>query len=144
MRTRLPREHHQGRVERDGQQEVAGDDVGEGPDGREVVDAPLGREGVQAAEDEGDHGEAEDEGALEAPQQPRQLLEEVDLLQLLGRRAPRHVHAEEVAQDRLRHVQRDAPQEDRDQRYPLQVVPDCAGRSMESSASLVTYIHITM
>lgn len=87
-------------------------------------DSPLYGERHAAANDQGGHQNAPEESTLEAFKQARNLLEEVDFLVLLGRRAPAHVDAEEMAQQSLRDVQRQTAQEDGHQRDPLDVAPD--------------------
>ena len=121
----LPVEHHECRVQGDGQQEVTDDDIAQGVDGGERPDLPIVGEDVVRADDERRHQEAEDEGALEPLEQPRDLLDEVDLLELLGRGTPRHVNGEEVREQRLRNVQREAAEEDGHERNPLEVFELC-------------------
>jgi hypothetical protein len=111
----LPSVHHERGIQGHGQEEVAGGDHGEREDGDEVGDLPREGDDVEADEDDAGAGDAEEEGTLEASEQARDLLEEGDVLDLLGRGAPGHVDAEEVADDGLGDVQGAAAQEDGEQ-----------------------------
>lgn len=73
-----------------------------------MLDSPLYGKRESAADDQRRHRSAPEKGTLESAEQARYLLEEVDLLVLLSRRTPGHVDAEEVTEERLRHMQRQA------------------------------------
>ena len=120
----LPAQHHQDGVEGQRQGEVAEDDDGEREHGREIPDLPLEREYEGAADHDGGAGEAEEEGPFETRDDVGDFLAEMHLLDLLGRRAPVHVDAEEVRQDGLREMQREAAEEDGKHGDPLEVVDD--------------------
>ena len=121
-RAASPREQHQTRVQRDGQQEVADDDVAEREDGDEDVDAPEGGHEQGARHHHGHHQKDKDERALELLEQLGHLGEEGGVLGLLAGRAPLEVDAEHVGQDGLADVQAHAAQEDGQQRHPLEVL----------------------
>ena len=97
-------------------------------DSNEVGDAPAVRHERRNGQDNhGDHTEQrETHTPLEAAQHLRHLLEEVALLGLLARRAPRHVDAEHMAQQRLAHVQRQSAQKTSQHERPLQVLEQAA------------------
>lgn len=76
---------------------MASDKPGKREDGREISDAPLQGKPIDTGDDEANAPEAEDKGSLEALDELWYLLEEVDLLNFLCRRTPRHVDAEEMA-----------------------------------------------
>lgn len=68
------------------------------------------------------HHDAEKHREPELAQHFRHLDEEVRELQLLRRRAPRHVDLEHVREDGLGDVDRDTAQEDEEQEEPLEVL----------------------
>ena len=129
-----PGEEHEIRIQRDGQEEVAEDDGGEGPDGDE--DADLPEVGHEAGEHDhhGGGAEDEDEGALELCQDLGHLLEEGGVLGLLGGGAPAHVDADHMADDGLADVEADAAEEDAEQRDPLEVLEDGGGQALLADA----------
>ncbi len=102
---------------------MADDELGERVDGGESADLPFAREDIETADDDGGAEEAEDEGAIEASDQLGYLFQEVDVLDLLLRRLPRDGYLEEVAEQRLGYVQRQAAEKDGEERDPFEVVP---------------------
>ena len=102
----LPCERHQRRVERDGQQKVRRAHRRHGQDGGEAE-------------------AREDDAELEVLEHLGHLEEEVGELDLLGRRAPRHVDLEHVRKERLRDVQRQAAEEDGEHGGPLEILDHC-------------------
>ena len=120
----LPRKRHQPRVERDGQQDVTDDETRVGHDGLELDDVVgVGDEAGLGHDDEAGHG---DDGKGHAEPELLEHLghldEEVGELELLGRRAPRHVDLEHVREDGLGDVDRDAAEEDEEHEEPLEVL----------------------
>ncbi|TLD25235.1 hypothetical protein PspLS_05819 [Pyricularia sp. CBS 133598] len=69
---------------------------------KELGDLPLPGQEETAGEDERDTGEDHEEGPPEAAQDAGHLVDEADLLNLLGGRAPGHVDAEDVGGNGLR------------------------------------------
>ena len=111
------------------------DDRAQRPDGRKRRDLPVVRDqladGADATQHDhaGDHDEAKDKGEFELAQDLRHLFEKGRVLGLLARRAPRHVDAEHVAGDGLANVDRDATEEDGQQRQPRQVLEEGADQA---------------
>lgn len=117
-----PRKSHQSRIQHNRQRSVAKQNHGQGEDGKELGDLPLPGQEEAADEDEGDAGEDHEEGPPEAAQYAGHLVDEADLLYLLGGRAPGHVDVEEVGGDGLRHVDWNSSEIDCEHWNPFEVL----------------------
>lgn len=102
------------------------DDCAHGPHGNEGADAPVLWQRKRHGQHYRRHAKAKHEAPLEAAQHLADGHEEGHVLRLLGRRPPFQRDAEKVAHERLRDVQRDAAEENREQRNPLQVRQEAA------------------
>lgn len=69
-----------------------------------------------------DAGKDKDEGEFEVLDDLGDFLKKGRVLGLLGRRAPRHVDAKQMAENGLADVQGDAAEEDGNERQPLEVL----------------------
>lgn len=90
----------------------------------ERVDAPRFRDHEGHADHAGGDGEAKEEGVLELLDDVAGGLPKGDVVEFLAGGAPLHIDAEEVAEERLRYVQRHATKEDGQHWDPFQVGPE--------------------
>lgn len=104
---------------------MSNDHRAEREDGHEIIDDPFPGHRTDGEDDH--HGradKAEEEGEFEALDQSGQFDEEGRVFDFLGRRAPRHVDFEEVAEERLGDVDGDPTEEGTEEEEPSEVFPD--------------------
>lgn len=97
----LPREHHQGRIQRDRQEKVANNNGTQRINGHEALNPPLPREYSRPRDHDSSAGKAEKKSPLESLEQSGEFLEKRGVLDLFRCRSPGHVDFEEVTKERL-------------------------------------------
>ena len=123
----LPRKGHQAGVEGDRQQHVTKHHARQRHNRLELVDVPRKRNKIRLGHNHqpGHRHDGEGYAKPELLQHLRDLDEEVRKLEFLRGRAPCHVDLEHVGQDRLRHVNGDAAEEDEEHEEPLEIFDEC-------------------
>ena len=100
------------------------DDSAQREDGSELGDAPVPWDNQGSTDHASGASEAEEESPLEALEESRKFFKESNILNFLGGGAPGHVNADEMAENGLEDVDRDATHEDGHEWEPHEILED--------------------